>query len=69
MKIQIDQDSCLHTGQCAYLQPEVFGVDDDGVPVVLVEGEASAEQLVAARAAAEMCPSQSILVADQQASD
>jgi len=60
MRIAINMETCLNSGQCAYMQPELFEVDDDGVPTVLVSGELTADQLAAAEAAADICPSQSI---------
>jgi len=65
MKIQIDHESCLNSGQCEYLQPEIFQLDDDDQPQVLVEGEPTEDQLAKARDAAEMCPSQSIKIVEE----
>lgn len=60
MRIEINMETCLNSGQCAYMQPEVFEVDDDGVPTILVTGDLSQDQIAAATDAADMCPSQSI---------
>ena len=65
MRIEINMETCLNSGQCAYMQPELFEVDDAGVPTVLVSGELTPEQQAAAEDAADVCPSQSItLVAE-----
>jgi len=58
-KLVIDQLKCLNSGQCAYLQPELFELDDDGAPHVLDDsptGDLSAQ----ANDAIEMCPAQAI---------
>jgi len=62
MGIEINVETCLNSGQCAYLHPELFDVDDDGIPTILVAGTLSPEQRVEAEAAADACPSQSIAV-------
>lgn len=64
MRIQINMEICLNAGQCAYLHPELFDLDDDGVPIVLVTDELTDEQVEAARAAADSCPSQAISVVE-----
>lgn len=64
MRIQINMDTCLNSGQCAYMHPELFEVDDDGVPTILVSGELTGEQVAQAQDAAEVCPSQSITLVD-----
>ena len=60
MRIEINMETCLNSGQCAYMQPELFEVDDAGVPTVLVSGELTTDQQAAAEDAADVCPSQSI---------
>ena len=37
MRTVIDRCVCIHSGQCHYLQPKVFSVDDKGVPVIFIE--------------------------------
>ena len=64
MRIEINVETCLNSGQCAYLHPDLFEVDDDGVPTILVAGELYEEQRAKAEAAADACPSQSIAVTD-----
>ena len=62
MRVEINMETCLSSGQCAYLHPELFDVDDDGVPTILVSGGLTDAQAEQARGAAESCPSQSISV-------
>lgn len=68
MRIEINMETCLNSGQCAYMQPDLFEVDDDGVPTVLASGELTADQLDAANDAVDVCPSQSITLVGPQAS-
>lgn len=65
MRVTIDQVECLNSGQCAYLQPQVFGLDDDGVPSVLVS-DVEGELADAARDAAAMCPSGAIRLTEAE---
>jgi ferredoxin len=65
MRIEINMETCLNSGQCAYMQPELFEVDDAGVPTVLVSGELTPEQQAAAEDAADVCPSQSITLVEE----
>ncbi len=58
-KLVIDPDKCLSSGQCAYLQPELFELDDDGSPSVLHDQPAG-ELIAKANDAIEMCPGQAI---------
>lgn len=62
MKLTIDRDSCLRSGQCIYLHPDLFREGDDHVPVVLVE-ELDGEQLEKAEEAADICPASAIILA------
>ncbi|MEU2515942.1 ferredoxin [Streptomyces syringium] len=61
MKISIDSDVCIGSGQCALTAPGVFTQDDDGFGDVLPGREDGAgEPLV--REAARACPVQAITV-------
>ncbi len=58
-KLVIDLEKCLNSGQCAYLQPELFEINDDGEPRVL-NSAPSGELIAKANDAIEMCPAQAI---------
>lgn len=58
-KLVIDQEKCLNSGQCAYLHPELFELDDECAPQVL-NPTPSGELIAKASDAIEMCPSQAI---------
>jgi ferredoxin len=60
MKIAVDQDKCVSSGQCVLNAAEVFDQrDEDGVVVLLDEAPA-AEQAENVRRAAAACPALAI---------
>lgn len=61
IRIEIDRTLCLESGQCAYMQPEVFEIDAEGKPQV-VAGEWTEARIGLARDAEEQCPSQAITI-------
>jgi ferredoxin len=62
MKVIVDQDKCISSGQCVLNAGEVFDqADDDGV-VVLLNENPPAEQAENVRRAAAACPAQVITV-------
>ena len=62
MKVIIDQEKCVASGQCVLASPEVFDQrEDDGIVVLL--DETPAEDLAdAVREAASLCPALAIQV-------
>jgi ferredoxin len=58
-RLTIDHEKCLNSGQCAYMQPELFELDDDGAPVIRVE-PVEGELIARAQDAIAMCPGQAI---------
>lgn len=62
MKVTVDQDKCIASGQCVLLAPEVFDQrDEDGV-VVLRDAEPPTELNDVVGEAAQVCPSMAISV-------
>ena len=60
MKVTVDQDKCVSSGQCVLNAGEVFGQrDDDGVVILLTDYPPS-EQSENARKAAAACPALAI---------
>ena len=53
----IDRDACMGSGNCVYWAPDVFGIDDDGVAVVIGDAPGN-EELV--RLASKNCPTGAI---------
>ena len=64
MKITVDQDKCVSSGQCVLNAMEVFDQrDEDGV-VELLEPEPGPDQSDNARRAAAACPALAIDIQD-----
>ncbi|MEE6164542.1 MULTISPECIES: ferredoxin [unclassified Mycolicibacterium] len=62
MKISVDQDKCVSSGQCVLNDSELFDQrDDDGV-VVLLQPSPGAEHVDGARRAAAACPAVAIAI-------
>jgi ferredoxin len=60
MKVAVDQDKCVSSGQCVLNAGDVFDQrDDDGV-VLLLDGSPPPEQAVNVRNAAAACPAMAI---------
>ncbi|OZM74814.1 ferredoxin [Amycolatopsis antarctica] len=60
MKVSVDQDSCIASGQCVVAAAEVFDQrDEDGV-VVLLDAEPAEGQAADVRHAADVCPALAI---------
>ena len=64
MKVTVDQDKCVSSGQCVLNASEIFDQrDDDGV-VVLLNDNPPADQTENARRAALACPALAIDIED-----
>jgi ferredoxin len=64
MKVTVDQDKCVSSGQCVLNASEIFDQrDDDGV-VVLLNDSPPVEQTENARMAALACPALAIDIED-----
>ena len=64
MKVIIDQDKCVGSGQCVLSAPDVFDQrEEDGIVVLLAENP-PAELAEAVREAAALCPALAIEVAE-----
>ncbi|MGV0837757.1 ferredoxin [Mycolicibacterium thermoresistibile] len=62
MKIVVDQDKCVSSGQCVLNAAEVFDQrDDDGV-VVIINDDPAPELYEGIRNAAAACPAQAIQI-------
>ena len=62
MKVTLDYDACHGHQSCAIAAPEVFGADDIGNAVILVEGEIPAEAKT--RRAVGNCPEHALTIED-----
>ena len=65
MKVFIDQDKCVASGQCVLAAADVFDQrDEDGVVVLLTEKPAT-DRAGDVRQAAAVCPAQAIWVDEE----
>ena len=61
MKVRVDADLCVGHGRCYVLAPDVFGTDEFGHSIVLVE-QVSDSLATQARLGADNCPEQAITI-------
>jgi len=60
MKVVVDQEKCIGSGQCVMLAPDVFDQrDEDGI-VLLLQTNPPAELHDAVRQSAQVCPALAI---------
>lgn len=64
MKVEIEREKCVASGQCVLAAPTVFDQDEEDGIVTLLTDEPSPEEADGAREAAFLCPAQAILVAE-----
>lgn len=60
MKITVDQDACVSSGQCVLLAPGTFDQDEGDGTVVLLTGEPAEGEQDAVRQAELTCPAAAI---------
>jgi ferredoxin len=64
MKITVDQDTCVSSGNCVMTVPRVFDQrEEDGV-VMLLDTDPPAELAADVRTAESLCPARAITVRD-----
>ncbi len=64
MKIKMDREKCYMSGECYYNHPELFKMDDDGYPVVLIDEVTDDAMRKHLLEAAEVCPAAAISIED-----
>jgi ferredoxin len=64
MKVTVDRDKCVASGQCVLAAAEVFDQDEDDGVVILLNEAPSPDQYDAVRLAAQMCPASVIEVTE-----
>ncbi|PKW16931.1 ferredoxin [Saccharopolyspora spinosa] len=62
MKVTIDQDKCVASGQCVMAAAEVFDQRDEDGTVVLLNANPPVELAADVRQAAVLCPALAITV-------
>jgi ferredoxin len=64
MKVILDDDACHGHQSCAIAAPEVFGADDYGNAVLLIEGDIPAELEAKTRRAVGNCPERALTIVE-----
>ena len=61
MRLEVDRETCVGSGNCVLTAQDVFDQDDDGMVLLLEDSPPDAHE-VAARDAAARCPSRAIRI-------
>lgn len=64
MRLVIDYNKCLKSGQCSYLHAELIKADADGTPRVIVE-KINDDLHADAEDAVDLCPSGAIVLVEE----
>ena len=62
MRLKVDAERCIGSGQCVMIASEVFDQDEDDGTVVVLVGEVAREQEDDVRAAIASCPARVIRI-------
>jgi ferredoxin len=65
VRITIDREQCMGSGNCAFWAPSTFDVDDDMKAVVIDPDGDSVEKV---RNAVEACPTHALAIVDEASS-
>jgi ferredoxin len=66
MKVTVDRDRCVASGQCVLAAAAVFDQDENDGVVILLNDNPSTDQYDAVRLAAQMCPASVIEVTEEE---
>ncbi|MFF1292245.1 MULTISPECIES: ferredoxin [unclassified Streptomyces] len=64
MKVELEADKCVASGQCVLAAVDVFDQDDDGIAILLAE-EVGDELVDDVREAVAVCPAAAIRLVQQ----
>lgn len=62
LKVTVDRDKCVGSGECVFTAPDIFDQDEDDGIVVLITDTPEEALWDAARQAARQCPANAIVV-------
>lgn len=61
VRVEIDAERCMGSGNCVYVAPKVFDLDDRGIAIVVGDPLADWERV---QHAADTCPTSAITLTD-----
>lgn len=64
MKVELEADKCVASGQCVLAAMDVFDQDDDGI-AILLEEQVGEDRLDDVKEAIAVCPAAAIRLVDQ----
>ena len=64
MKVELEADKCVASGQCVLAAMDVFDQDDDGI-AILLDDKPAPELLDDVKEAIAVCPAAAIRLVDQ----
>ena len=64
MKVTVDRERCVASGQCVLAAAAVFDQDENDGVVILLNDDPGPDQYDAVRLAAQMCPASVIAVTE-----
>ena len=64
MRIIVDGERCIGSGQCARAEPRVFDQDEDDGRVVLLVSQWPPDATAAVRRAVQFCPTRALALTD-----
>jgi ferredoxin len=59
IRVEVDRDLCMGSGNCSYWAPEVFDLDDEGIAIVIADPSAHPERVALA---VEGCPTAALSI-------
>ena len=62
--VEVDHPTCIVSGMCASVAPEIFRVADDDSEVIVLKQQVAGSEVADARNAEICCPVEAITVAD-----
>ncbi len=60
--VEVNRDTCIVSGMCASLAPDIFDIDDDGTRLEILRPTVPPELVDDARSAEACCPVSAITV-------
>ncbi|QYX76705.1 MULTISPECIES: ferredoxin [Streptomyces] len=64
MKVELEADKCVASGQCVLAAMDVFDQDDDGI-AILLEEQVGEDRLDDVKEAVAVCPAAAIRLVEQ----